>query len=60
MQVSGETVGEVKQVADMHERKAEMAKNSDAFIALPGNYIIFFELAIALIIHIYIQTLFFN
>lgn len=37
-EVSGETVGEVKQVADMHERKAEMAKNSDAFIALPGGY----------------------
>lgn len=59
MQVSGETIGEVKQVADMHERKAEMAKNSDAFIALPG-YIIFLELAIALIIQIYIKTLFFN
>ncbi|KAJ4755563.1 Cytokinin riboside 5'-monophosphate phosphoribohydrolase [Rhynchospora pubera] len=37
-EVSGETVGEIKKVADMHERKAEMAKNSDAFIALPGGY----------------------
>ncbi|KAJ3673012.1 hypothetical protein LUZ60_006386 [Juncus effusus] len=36
--VLGETVGELKIVADMHERKAEMAKNSDAFIALPGGY----------------------
>jgi uncharacterized protein (TIGR00730 family) len=31
-------VGEVKAVADMHQRKAEMAKHSDAFIALPGGY----------------------
>jgi hypothetical protein len=30
-------VGEVKAVADMHERKAEMARQSDAFIALPGE-----------------------
>ncbi|CAK8576215.1 unnamed protein product [Lathyrus sativus] len=37
-EISGETVGEVKAVADMHERKAEMAKHSDAFIALPGGY----------------------
>ncbi|RRT69058.1 hypothetical protein BHM03_00001207, partial [Ensete ventricosum] len=35
-EISGETVGEVKAVADMHQRKAEMARNSDAFIALPG------------------------
>ncbi|CAN1304721.1 Cytokinin riboside 5'-monophosphate phosphoribohydrolase LOG3 [Linum perenne] len=33
-----ETVGEVKAVAGMHQRKAEMAKHSDAFIALPGGY----------------------
>ena len=31
-------VGEVKAVADMHQRKAEMAKRSDAFIALIGLY----------------------
>ncbi|KAG9134561.1 hypothetical protein Leryth_000896 [Lithospermum erythrorhizon] len=37
-ELTGETVGEVKAVADMHERKAEMAKHSDAFIALPGGY----------------------
>ncbi|KAI5389093.1 variant 2, Cytokinin riboside 5'-monophosphate phosphoribohydrolase log1, partial [Lathyrus oleraceus] len=35
-EICGETVGELKEVADMHERKAEMAKHSDAFIALPG------------------------
>jgi hypothetical protein len=37
VQITGETVGEVKPVADMHQRKAEMARQSDAFIALPGN-----------------------
>ncbi|KAF4356397.1 hypothetical protein F8388_013262 [Cannabis sativa] len=37
-EITGETVGEVKAVADMHQRKAEMAKQSDAFIALPGGY----------------------
>lgn len=39
LQITGETVGEVKPVADMHQRKAEMAKHSDAFIALPGWYL---------------------
>jgi len=28
----------VKEVADMHQRKAVMAKHSDAFITLPGNF----------------------
>ncbi|KAF9675199.1 hypothetical protein SADUNF_Sadunf09G0007300 [Salix dunnii] len=37
-EITGETVGEVKAVADMHKRKAEMARHSDAFIALPGGY----------------------
>jgi hypothetical protein len=37
LQVSGETLGEVKVVRDMHQRKAEMAKHADAFIALPGQ-----------------------
>ncbi|KAI4333123.1 hypothetical protein L6164_017967 [Bauhinia variegata] len=37
-EISGESFGEVKTVADMHERKAEMAKHADAFIALPGGY----------------------
>ncbi|KAG5379352.1 hypothetical protein IGI04_027194 [Brassica rapa subsp. trilocularis] len=40
-EITGETVGEVKAVADMHERKAEMAKHSDAFIALPGWFLHF-------------------
>lgn len=37
-QLTGVTVGEVKAVADMHQRKAEMGRHSDAFIALPGWY----------------------
>ncbi|KAL8217076.1 hypothetical protein R6Q57_023913 [Mikania cordata] len=37
-EITGETVGEVKAVADMHQRKAEMARQADAFIALPGGY----------------------
>ncbi|KAF8681887.1 hypothetical protein HU200_045335 [Digitaria exilis] len=37
-EVSGETLGEVKVVRGMHERKSEMAKHADAFIALPGGY----------------------
>lgn len=37
-EITGETVGEVKAVANMHQRKAEMARHSDAFIALPGGY----------------------
>ncbi|CAD6260272.1 unnamed protein product [Miscanthus lutarioriparius] len=37
-EITGETVGEVKAVTDMHQRKAEMARQSDAFIALPGGY----------------------
>ncbi|PHT78873.1 Cytokinin riboside 5'-monophosphate phosphoribohydrolase LOG4 [Capsicum annuum] len=37
-ELTGKTVGEVKVVADMHQRKAEMARHSDAFIALPGGY----------------------
>ncbi|KAI3446320.1 hypothetical protein Pfo_002985 [Paulownia fortunei] len=35
---TGETVGELRMVADMHQRKAEMARHSDCFIALPGGY----------------------
>ncbi|XP_027923002.1 cytokinin riboside 5'-monophosphate phosphoribohydrolase LOG1-like [Vigna unguiculata] len=37
-EVSGETFGEVKRVADMHERKSTMFEHADAFIALPGGY----------------------
>ncbi|GMN34817.1 hypothetical protein TIFTF001_004917 [Ficus carica] len=36
--ITGETIGEVRAVADMHQRKAEMARHSDCFIALPGGY----------------------
>ncbi|KAI3713795.1 hypothetical protein L1987_72381 [Smallanthus sonchifolius] len=38
LEISGATVGEVRIVSDMHERKAEMAREADAFIALPGGY----------------------
>ncbi|KAF5206460.1 Cytokinin riboside 5'-monophosphate phosphoribohydrolase LOG7 [Thalictrum thalictroides] len=37
-ELTGETVGEVRTVSDMHQRKAEMARQADAFIALPGGY----------------------
>ncbi|RRT59668.1 hypothetical protein BHE74_00042746 [Ensete ventricosum] len=33
--LTGGTIGEVRAVSDMHERKAEMARQADAFIALP-------------------------
>lgn len=36
VQLTGPTVGEVKVVADIHQRNAEMARCSDTFIALPG------------------------
>jgi predicted Rossmann-fold nucleotide-binding protein len=36
LQVTGEPVGEVRAVSGMHERKAEMARFADAFVALPG------------------------
>jgi cytokinin riboside 5'-monophosphate phosphoribohydrolase len=35
----GDTPGELKPVSNMHQRKAEMARQSDAFIALPGMVI---------------------
>ncbi|CDP14518.1 unnamed protein product [Coffea canephora] len=35
---TGETIGEVRPVAGMHQRKAEMARHSECFIALPGGY----------------------
>ncbi|XP_050363963.1 LOW QUALITY PROTEIN: cytokinin riboside 5'-monophosphate phosphoribohydrolase LOG5 [Argentina anserina] len=37
-EIIGETVGEERSVADMHQRKAEMARHSDCFIALSGGY----------------------
>ncbi|XP_034703392.1 cytokinin riboside 5'-monophosphate phosphoribohydrolase LOG1-like isoform X3 [Vitis riparia] len=61
-EISGETIGEVKTVADMHQRKSEMAKNADAFIALPGLYITIFSLSLkyaymSLIVYILIKVL---
>ncbi|XP_051151670.1 cytokinin riboside 5'-monophosphate phosphoribohydrolase LOG8-like [Andrographis paniculata] len=38
IEISGESVGDTKIVADMHERKAVMAREAEAFIALPGGY----------------------
>ncbi|XP_043691583.1 cytokinin riboside 5'-monophosphate phosphoribohydrolase LOG8-like [Telopea speciosissima] len=38
LEISGHAVGEVLVVSDMHERKAEMARRADAFIAIPGGY----------------------
>ncbi|CAL9754973.1 unnamed protein product [Musa acuminata subsp. burmannicoides] len=38
-EITGETIGEVQPVAGMHQRKAEMARQADAFVALPaGGY----------------------
>nr|QGK85621.1 LOG5 [Narcissus tazetta subsp. chinensis] len=37
-EITGTTVGEVRAVSGMHQRKAEMARHADAFIALPGGY----------------------
>ncbi|KAI5059451.1 hypothetical protein GOP47_0025770 [Adiantum capillus-veneris] len=37
-EICGKTFGEVKVVLDMHQRKAEMARQAEAFIALPGGY----------------------
>jgi hypothetical protein len=36
-EVSGELIGEVQVVDDMHTRKALMAKRADGFIGLPGG-----------------------
>ncbi|KAH7685858.1 Cytokinin riboside 5'-monophosphate phosphoribohydrolase LOG protein [Dioscorea alata] len=37
-EITGVTIGEVKPVENMHQRKAEMARNADVFIAMPGGY----------------------
>ncbi|XP_058093545.1 cytokinin riboside 5'-monophosphate phosphoribohydrolase LOG1-like [Magnolia sinica] len=37
-EITGETEGEVKPVASMHQRKAKMSRHSDAFITLLGGY----------------------
>ena len=36
MQITGGTIGEVKEVVDMHQRKVEMARHLFAFITFPG------------------------
>ncbi|GAB4856296.1 Cytokinin riboside 5'-monophosphate phosphoribohydrolase log7 [Ancistrocladus abbreviatus] len=36
--ITGQIVGEVRAVSSMHQRKAEMARQADAFIALPGGF----------------------
>jgi uncharacterized protein (TIGR00730 family) len=38
MQISGEFIGKLTTVPDMHTRKALMAKLSDGFIAMPGGF----------------------
>ncbi|CAH8348319.1 unnamed protein product [Eruca vesicaria subsp. sativa] len=38
IEISGESVGNVRVVADMHERKDAMAQEAEAFIALTGGY----------------------
>jgi uncharacterized protein (TIGR00730 family) len=37
-ELSGESIGELRVVDTMHERKAIMAEESDAFIAMPGGF----------------------
>ena len=37
-EVSGQTVGDLRIVKDMHERKAMMAELSDGFVCLPGGW----------------------
>jgi len=39
LQISGQTIGRLVAVSDMHQRKAEMARQADAFIALPGAHL---------------------
>lgn len=53
-EISEETYGEVIKVANMHERKSEMAKHADAFIALPG------KLALDLVVHFSFSRLDYN
>jgi hypothetical protein len=37
VQISGTTVGEIRVVDSMHERKALMFEEADAFISIPGG-----------------------
>ncbi|XP_026416067.1 cytokinin riboside 5'-monophosphate phosphoribohydrolase LOG7-like [Papaver somniferum] len=43
-ELTGQSVGEVRVVSGMHQRKAEMARHADAFIAVPGGYGTFEEI----------------
>ncbi|KAG2332684.1 hypothetical protein Bca52824_003864 [Brassica carinata] len=43
-EITGDSIGEVITVSTMHQRKAEMGRQADAFIALPGGYGTFEEL----------------
>ncbi|KAF7804242.1 cytokinin riboside 5'-monophosphate phosphoribohydrolase LOG7 [Senna tora] len=37
-EITGDPIGEVRAVSDMHQRKAEMARQADAFIDISGGY----------------------
>ncbi|KAH7650956.1 Cytokinin riboside 5'-monophosphate phosphoribohydrolase LOG protein, partial [Dioscorea alata] len=37
-EITGVTIGEVKPVENMHQRKAKMTRNADTFIAMPRGY----------------------
>ncbi|CAF1700144.1 unnamed protein product [Brassica napus] len=43
-EITGDSIGEVITVSTMHQRKTEMGRQADAFIALPGGYGTFEEL----------------
>ncbi|KAI3965345.1 hypothetical protein MKW92_029108 [Papaver armeniacum] len=43
-ELTGQSVGEVRVVSGMHQRKAEMARHADASIAVPGGYGTFEEI----------------
>lgn len=55
LQITGDPVGEVRTVSDMHQRKAEMARQADAFIALPGIDLILLSIqaCYTLLLHYY-------
>ena len=38
LQLSGEMIGRLTSVPDMHTRKALMARHADGFIAMPGGF----------------------
>jgi predicted Rossmann-fold nucleotide-binding protein len=51
LELIDDTPGELEAVSDMHHSKAEMARQSDAFIALPGNYCSFLLFVVTRLIH---------